>query len=77
MAAWFATGLSLIPLLTYYNTGWWQFGYRYSLDFMPVVMVLLAIAARERISTKFWILIVAGVLINAWGTWWFMNPSYF
>lgn len=75
--AWLALGLLLIPLLTYYNTGWWQFGYRFSLDFMPPVMVLLAFAAGERLSLKFWVLIALGVLINAWGTWWFWNPLFF
>jgi hypothetical protein len=75
--AWLAVGLLLIPLLTYYNTGWWQFGYRFSLDFMPPVIVLLAFAAGERLSLKFWVLIMIGVLINAWGTWWFWNPLFF
>lgn len=45
VGAWVALGLLLIPLLLYYNTGWWQFGYRFSLDFMVPVLVLLAIAA--------------------------------
>lgn len=76
-AAWLALGLLLIPLLTYYNTGWWQFGYRFSLDVMPVVMVLLAFAAGDRIDWKFWTLILLGVLSNAWGTWWFLNPLFF
>jgi len=61
----------LFPLLTYYNTGWWQFGYRFSLDFMPVVVILLAIAAGERLRSGFWILIWLGVGINLWGAWWF------
>jgi hypothetical protein len=34
LGAWLALILLLIPLVTYYNTGWWQFGYRFSLDFM-------------------------------------------
>lgn len=39
LGAWITLGLLLIPLLTYYNTGWWQFGYRFSLDFMTPVLV--------------------------------------
>lgn len=75
--AWLALALLLVPLLTYYNTGWRQFGYRFSLDFMPVVMVLLATGAGERVDRKFWALILLGVLVNAWGVWWFQNPRFF
>jgi len=72
--AWLATGLLLIPILLYYNTGWRQFGYRFSLDFMLPVMILLAVAAGRRVSWPLRGLIVAGVLINAWGVvWWFTN----
>ena len=65
--------LLLIPLLTYYNTGWWQFGYRLSLDFMPVVILLLALNVTERLGLKIWILIFLGVIINALGVWWFAH----
>jgi hypothetical protein len=69
--AWLAFGLLLIPLLLYYNTGWWQFGYRFSLDFIASVMVLLAAAAGERVSWPMRLLILAGVIANAYGVvWW-------
>lgn len=71
LGGWVAFGLLLIPLLLYYNTGWWQFGYRFSLDFMPTVMVLLAFAARTRVSWSMRALILAGVLVNLVGVlWW-------
>jgi len=68
--AWAAIGLLLVPLLTYYNTGWVQFGYRFSLDFMTPIMVLLAIGAGPRIPLPMRVLIVIGVAVNAWGVWW-------
>jgi hypothetical protein len=68
--------LLLIPLLLYYNTGWWQFGYRFSLDVIPVIMILFALAVNERLDWIFWTLIGIGILINAWGAWWFLNPLY-
>jgi hypothetical protein len=72
--AWLATGLLLIPLLLYYNTGWMQFGYRFSLDFMIPLMVLLAVAAGRRTTWPMRTLILLGVLINAWGVvWWYTN----
>jgi len=35
-----------IPSLFYQNTGWAQFGYRFALDYMPYLFVLLAVCAR-------------------------------
>ena len=63
--------LILVPLLTYYNTGWWQFGYRFSLDFMMILMLLLAITAGERLSWLFKSFVLLGVVINIWGMIWF------
>jgi hypothetical protein len=68
--AWLALFLLLIPLLLYYNTGWWQFGYRFSLDFMLPVMVLLASSAGRRVSWALRSLILIGISVNAWGVWW-------
>lgn len=71
MGAWVAVLLLLIPLLLYYNTGWWQFGYRFSLDFMIPVMVLLALAARTRVSGALRVLIGLGMVVNLYGVlWW-------
>ncbi len=72
--AWLATGLLLIPILLYYNTGWRQFGYRFSLDFVIPLVVLLAVAAGRRVTWPMRSLILIGVLINAWGVvWWYTN----
>ncbi|MCB0143921.1 MAG: hypothetical protein KDE50_28770 [Caldilineaceae bacterium] len=72
LGAWVSFVLLAIPLVLYYNTGWWQFGYRFSLDFMVPVMVLLAIGAGRRVSWLMQGLIIVGVAVNAWGiTWWY------
>lgn len=63
--------LLLVPLLTYYNTGWWQFGYRFSLDFMMILMLLLAITAPGKLSWPFKSLVVLSILVNFWGMVWF------
>jgi hypothetical protein len=75
IGAWLALGLLLVPLLTYYNTGWWQFGYRFSLDFMTPVLVLLAAAAGPRVGWAMRVLIILGALVNAWGVSWFLSAS--
>ncbi len=75
IGAWAAVVLLVIILLLYYNTGWGQFGYRFSLDFMTPVLVLLAVSAGPRMDRSMRLLILAGVLINLWGVWWF-NEVY-
>lgn len=76
MGAWVTTGFILVPLLSYYNTGWAQFGYRFSLDFMVPLMILLGIAADDRIDRVFRVLLIIGVLVNLWGVAWFLNPAW-
>ncbi|MEZ4678152.1 MAG: hypothetical protein R2932_28445 [Caldilineaceae bacterium] len=71
LGGWLAFVLLMIPLLLYYNTGWWQFGYRFSLDFMVPVMVLLVFATRGRVTWPMRLLILVGIIVNAYGlNWW-------
>ncbi|MEI7554730.1 hypothetical protein [Candidatus Chlorohelix sp.] len=69
-------GALLVPLLTYYNTGWTQFGYRFTLDFIVPLLVLLAVALGKRLPRRGIALIIWGVLVNGWGTFWFLT-NYF
>ena len=75
--AWIALGLLFIPLVTYYNTGTWQFGYRFSLDLMTPILVLLAVAAGQRVGWEMRILIIIGVVVNLCGVYWFLNDLFF
>lgn len=72
LGAWGAI-LALIGLIsTYYNTGAWQFGYKYMLDFAIPAVMLLALAAGERPSWLLRLLILASIAINIIGVlWWF------
>lgn len=36
-----AIAVTLVPLLLYFNTGFWQLGHRFSMDYMTVLMVLV------------------------------------
>jgi hypothetical protein len=73
VGAWVAVVALLLPLVTYYNTGWYQFGYRFSLDFIIPLVVLLALGVRERVPGLMRVLIGVGVLVNAWGVAWFLG----
>lgn len=55
-----------IPIAFYQNTGWEQFSFRFSLDFMPYLIGCLALGARP-LTRWFQGLIIAGVLVNAVG----------
>jgi len=72
LGAW-GTILAMIGLIsTYYNTGAWQFGYKYMLDFAVPVVMLLALAAGKRVSWLFKVLIVLSIVINCIGVlWWY------
>jgi hypothetical protein len=65
-ALWITTGLVAVPSLLYMNTGWIQFGYRFSLDYLVFLILLLAIAS-PRLSLAGKLAIGAGILINLFG----------
>jgi hypothetical protein len=75
LGAWISFGLLLIPLVTYFNTGWSQFGYRFSLDFTVPLLVLIAFGSGSKVSRLLKLLIAASILINFWGTAWFLHLS--
>jgi hypothetical protein len=57
--------------LMHFSQGWVQFGYRFSNDFAPFAVILVALAVeRWRSSAIIVGLIGASVLINAWGVYW-------
>ncbi len=63
---WLTTACMAIPDLLYQNSGWIQFGYRFSLDYMVLLVCLLAIGGRPMTRWfKFWI--IAGVAVNLFG----------
>jgi hypothetical protein len=72
-------GLAVLAIaladLAHFSQGWVQFGYRFSNDFAPFAMILVALgiaeARRSRVGWWLaWILVIASVLVNAWGVMW-------
>ena len=55
-----------IPSLFYQNTGWVQFGYRFSNDFAPFLFAMIAVGGR-RLTAPFWVLAAWGVVVNGFG----------
>ena len=65
-ALWITTALVAVPGFFYQNSGWFQFGFRFSLDYTPYLVLLLALGGR-RFTRLFWALAFAGLAVNAWG----------
>ena len=65
-ALWLTTAVVALPSLLYMNSGWVQFGYRFSLDYLVFLFMLIAIGGRPlgRLAKA---LIIAGVVINLLG----------
>ncbi len=58
-----------LPIFLYYGIGVWQFGYRYALDFMPLVFFLLMgayHAQRGALSRGMKLAICCSVLADAY-----------
>jgi len=79
--AWTSIALIALPDLLYYNTGWYQFGNRFSLDFTPFLLMLTAIGLRRPLHpigrVAFGCLLIASIVSNFLGTRWFLHlPPY-
>ncbi|MBT3187385.1 MAG: hypothetical protein HN736_16825 [Anaerolineae bacterium] len=73
IGAWAAVFFSVALLSLYHNTGAHQFGYRYILDFLTPLIVLLAVGFKKKTPWHFQLLVVISIAINLYGTHWFMN----
>jgi hypothetical protein len=74
-ALWITVACVALPTLLYQNTGWLQFGYRFSTDYSVFLFALLAIGG-YRFGRAFQLAACAAVLINAFGAWTFGRPEY-
>lgn len=76
---WGATAIAALgPLamnLLYQNSGWFQFGYRFSNDYSVLLFVLLAVST-PRLSRAFWIAAAWSVMVNTFGAASFERPKY-
>jgi hypothetical protein len=65
IAAWASIALILVPQLFYYNNGWMQFNaQRFTLDFWPVLFVLVAMGAARAPRTLWHAAIVFAIALN-------------
>lgn len=64
----FATGILVtVPIILYYGIGWYQFGYRYALDFLPYLFLLFILGYKDKndsLSLRMKLLIVFSSFVN-------------
>lgn len=65
------TAIAFVNLM-HFSQGWVQFGYRFSNDFAPFALILVALGLRRfgRVGAAGTLLIGASILINLWGVAW-------
>ncbi|WP_437603611.1 hypothetical protein WMF28_18675 [Sorangium sp. So ce590] len=64
-----------LPSLFYQNTGWIQFGYRFSNDFAPFLFAMIAVSGR-RFGVPFYALGAAAIAVNGFGAVTFQRAGF-
>lgn len=64
-----------LPSLFYQNSGWIQYGYRFSNDFAVFLFAMIAVGKR-RFGASFWALAIVGVVVNAFGALTFQRAGH-
>ncbi|MNL69537.1 hypothetical protein D3C87_1944090 [compost metagenome] len=60
----------LAMYLVYYWSGYAQFGRRYSVDFLPFCMLLIASGTKGRVTPLLVAVTLVGALVQLWGLFW-------
>ncbi|MEZ4227450.1 MAG: hypothetical protein R3B13_41310 [Polyangiaceae bacterium] len=74
LALWLSVAAVAVPTLFYQNTGWMQFGYRFSNDYAILLFCLFA-AGGYRMRTLFWVCLLWSIAVNAFGAVSFARPA--
>jgi hypothetical protein len=62
-----------LPVFLYYGGGVVQYGFRYSLDFTPFLIALMAIGSERWRGRREKVLVLASVGSLLIGIWWYAN----
>ncbi|RYZ38026.1 MAG: hypothetical protein EOO71_25740 [Myxococcaceae bacterium] len=64
---WLTVAVCALPGLFYQNTGYMQFGFRFSLDYTPYLLLLFAVGGWSLRNRAVVAVLALGVLVNFWG----------
>jgi hypothetical protein len=58
--------------LMHFSQGWVQFGYRFSNDFAPFALILVALGMLRLGQVRGWVAVLVGasIVVNTWGVAW-------
>ena len=76
LLAWAAVGLLTLILWLHGNPGGWQISYRYAMELLPWMFLILLENSPKKITPLEVILFLASVAINAYSTWLFLYTNY-
>jgi len=69
--SWLSITLISLVIFSHGTTGFAQFGYRFAVDFYPILVFLtIKGVARKRIGWVQWLLLIIGIGVNLWGVLW-------
>ncbi len=74
--SWCAIAILMPVLWCHGNPGGWQFSYRYSMELIPWIFLILLENGSSKISATEKILLIASIAINAYGTYLFLWTDY-
>ena len=66
----------MVPIVVWFSTGWVQFGYRYALDFLPFLLILIASGTGRTVSKTMVVLVALSVAVNLWGALWVVHLGW-
>lgn len=68
LITWVSLILISIAIFMHGGTGFAQFGYRYAVDFYPLILLLIVVAvSKKRLVWHHWLLLSVSILVNFWG----------
>jgi len=72
---WIAAGMVAIPVFMYYGGGYYQYGFRYSMDFTPFLIALVAMGSSKWKGLPERLLIVLSIVSVTYGMAWNELPA--
>lgn len=69
--SWLSIFLIAVVVFSHGSTGFAQFGYRFAVDFYPLILLLIVNSLEDKnLKWHHWLLLSISIFVNAWGTLW-------
>ncbi|MBK9314833.1 MAG: hypothetical protein IPM55_11410 [Acidobacteria bacterium] len=72
LLAWLAIAILTLVLWLHGNPGGWQVSYRYAIELLPWIVLILLETRPDKVKPTEWIILFVSITINAWATYWFL-----